>query len=92
MSDDAIRRALEVAAQVACYGGMSGDRCDQCTHPSQCRSMADWQPGTAAAIAAFLEAPPGLSALPVPDGGLVGIKVDRMRALAAAVRRAAGGG
>lgn len=52
--DPATLRAVEKAARMACYGGMSGDRCDQCTWPNQCRHHADWLPGTIAAIATFL--------------------------------------
>lgn len=82
MSDAAIKAALEVAARMACYGGMSGDRCDQCADPSQCRSMPDWQPGTAAAIAAFLEHMEVIQHMKTDEGWID---------IAAAVRRAAGG-
>ncbi len=83
MSDDAIRKALEVSANAL----------EASLHNARITKAGEFHiPDAAAAIAAFLEALPGLSALPAPDGGLVGIKVDRMRALATAVRRAAGGG
>ena len=95
MSDDAIKRALEVAALTACDG--SFDR--PCSHPSLCADAGQClndikREEYAAAIAAFLDALPPVDVMmaqrphdPVDPGG-----PHSTRTLAAAVRRAAGGG
>lgn len=79
--DDAIKRALEVAAEATCkarnYG--CGGECSQCRVSS------------AAAIAAFLEALPNEMLDTVPDVGYMDAVACR-NAWLAAVRRAAGGG
>ena len=88
--DDAIRKALEVAVRAMNTPYHRGECCqsvDGCTEamgegPCMCRAMV------AAAIAAFLEALPGRLAV-APDD--IGIGRQRLDALAAAVRRAAGG-
>ena len=88
---DAIRKALGAATVEACNAVECCPRNGLCEDAGQCQHAPAME-YTAAAIAAFLEALPSLSALPVTDGfERVGISVRRSRALAAAVRRAAGG-
>lgn len=90
MPTDPIRAALEAAKKRLC---MCDGECFETRHGMMNGPCEADMRGTAAAIAAFLEALPSLSALPVTDGfERVGINVRRSRALAAAVRRAAGGG
>ncbi len=90
--DDAIKRALEVAAVAACDGAF--DR--PCSHPSLCADAGRCLNDTkreeyAAAIAAFLGA--------LEDGAVLRLLSEETNrdngwrdTLAAAVRRAAGGG
>jgi hypothetical protein len=91
MSDEVIKRALEGAGEAVRQAIIKPPCCMEGTGcelpPCHCASVA-----AAAAIAAFLEALPPLTALPGPDGSLVGIKTVRLRALATAVRRASGDG
>ncbi len=78
MSDDTIKRALEVAAIAHCKARLGKGY-------NPCSAACDWcRDNSAAAIAAFLEALPALT-----DAG--GPALYHSEGLAAAVRRAAGG-
>ncbi len=95
MSDEAIKRALEVAARELCFGP-DGEDCDKCMVPATCKQPTLRVRDAAAAIAAFLDAPPPAAATIRLYMGEVSAQGMRdiyayHRWLAAAVRRAAGG-
>lgn len=88
--DEVIRRAIAAAAKATC---ICEGECFETRHGMMHGPCEADLVSTAAAIVAFLEVLPNLSALPVTDGvERVGISARRSQALAAAVRRAAGGG
>lgn len=82
MSDEAIKKALEVASRELCFGP-DGEDCDKCMVPATCKQPSLRVRDAAAAIAAFLEA------LPKYDNEGDAIPYDA-ELLAAAIRRAGG--